>query len=55
MQFSGEPIVVGTNGDVITKTDGQEQLPYASIDLSKVQFCREQKNYLALRRPEICL
>ena len=55
MMFSGESIVVGANGDIVAKADDQEQLLFASIDLSGVKLCREQKNYMALRRPEVYL
>ena len=52
MDFSGESIVVGVNGDVIAKADDQEQLLYAEISLNDVKSYREKQNYLALRRPE---
>lgn len=55
MEFSGESVVVGVNGDVIAKADDREQLLCTPIDVNSVLSCRMQKNYLALRRPEFYL
>lgn len=53
MDFCGQSIVVGPNGEVITKAGDQEQILYAGIDLSEVDNARQNRPYLALRRPEV--
>ena len=52
MEFAGESLVIGPNGDVIAKADDKEQLLTCDIDLQKVKDARKKLDYLSLRRPE---
>ena len=52
MDFCGESIVVGPDGDVIAKAGNGEMILYADLDLDRVEESRRARPYLALRRPE---
>ncbi len=52
MDFSGESIIVGPDGDVIVKADDEEQILYADLDLTRVRISREQRPYARFLRPE---
>jgi len=53
MNFSGESIVVGPNGEVIKKAGDQEEIIYVDINLSNSKKIRENKPYTQLRRKEL--
>lgn len=53
MDFSGESILVGANGEVLAKADDREQLLYADIDLGEIKKIRRKKPYTDLRRPDM--
>lgn len=55
MDFAGESIVIGPNGEVVTKADDKEGIIYADIDINEVYKCRNEKPYMSLRRPEVYL
>ena len=55
MHFSGESIVIDTNGDVLVKADDTEQIVYVDIDMKEVQKIRNAKSYTQLRRTEFYL
>lgn len=50
MNFSGESIVVGPNGEAIKKAGDQEEIIYVDIDLSDSKKIRESRPYTQLRR-----
>lgn len=50
MNFSGESIVVGPNGEAIKKAGDQEEIIYVDIDLSDSKKIRESRPYTRLRR-----
>lgn len=52
MDFSGESIVVDANGDIITKSGGDETIIYADIDMEQAAKVRNSRPYTQLRRPE---
>lgn len=53
MQFSGESLVVGANGNLVKKADDKEQILYAQVDLQESQKIRKSKPYTNLRRKEM--
>ena len=53
MNFSGESIVVGPNGEVIKKAGDQEEIIYVDIALFDSKKIRESKPYTQLRRKEL--
>lgn len=50
--FAGQSVVVDPYGNVVSKTDDQEQLIIADIDLTQTAAARKQRPFLELRRPE---
>lgn len=55
MEFAGESLLVGPDGDVIFKADDRQQLIECEIDLSQAEKLRESKPYFSTRRPECYL
>ena len=55
MDFAGESLLVGPDGDVIFKADDRQQLIECEIDLSQAEKLRESKPYFSTRRPECYL
>ena len=55
MDFAGESLLVGPDGDVIFKADDRQQLIEREIDLSQAKKLRESKPYFSTRRPECYL
>ncbi|MDO4622338.1 MAG: carbon-nitrogen hydrolase family protein [Eubacteriales bacterium] len=53
MEFSGESLAVGPNGEVLAKADEKEQILYAETDLSKVSEIRNSRPYTQLRRKDV--
>lgn len=53
MAFSGESIIVGANGNVISKADDAEQILYANIDLDESRRIRNSRPYTNLRRVDL--
>lgn len=51
--FSGESIVVDSNGNVVFKAKDQEELGIVDLDLSQVEISRRSRPYLSLRRPKL--
>jgi predicted amidohydrolase len=54
MDFCGESLIVGPDGDVLAKADDTEQILYAEIDLDLMEKSREERPYLKLRRSHFC-
>lgn len=52
MNFSGEFIVVGPNGEVIKKAGDQEEIIYVDLDLSDSKKIRKNSPYTQLRKIE---
>ena len=52
MDFSGESIVVGANGEVIAKASDNEEILYAEIDMKRSAEIRNSRPYTQLRRTE---
>lgn len=52
MDFAGESMVAGPNGELLAKAGDQEQLLLVDIDPNQVQQSRKARPYLPLRRPE---
>lgn len=52
MDFSGESIVVGANGEVIAKASDKEEILYADIDMKRSAEIRNSRPYTQLRRTE---
>jgi beta-ureidopropionase len=52
MEFAGESLVVGPDGNVVAKADGSEQLLLGDIDFSKIDNARKKRPYISLRRPD---
>lgn len=52
MDFSGESIVVGANGEVIAKASDKEEILYAEIDMKQSAKVRNSRPYTQLRRTE---
>lgn len=50
--FCGESVVVGPEGDIVARADGQEALLVVDFDLNRVAAARRRRPYLALRRPD---
>ena len=55
MEFAGESLIVGPDGNVIFKADDKPQLIECEIDLKEARKLRESKPYLKTRRPECYL
>ena len=55
MHFSGESIVVDTNGEILAKADDTEQIVYVNIDMHEVKKIRDAKTYTQLRRTKFYL
>ena len=53
MEFSGESIVAGFDGDTIALACDQEELLIAEVDLRGATGKREQRPYTALRRTDL--
>ena len=53
MEFSGESVVVGANGEMIARAGGGEAVVYADIDMSRSAEVRNSRSYTQLRRPEL--
>lgn len=53
MDFSGETVVCGPDGEVVVQADDQERIMFAELDFDKCLALREKKQYLTLRRPEV--
>ncbi len=53
MDFCGESIIVDPNGEVIKKSNDQEQIVYADLDIGLASNIRNQKPFFRLRRPEV--
>ena len=52
MNFSGESIVVDSEGNIIFKADGKEQLIIQDINLSEAKESRKRRPYISLIRPD---
>lgn len=55
MDFAGQSVFVGADGDLISKADDREQLIFADIDLRRSTELRGEKPYTGLRRKELYL
>lgn len=55
MDFAGESLIVGPDGNVLFKADDKEQLIECEIDLNEARKLRESKPYFSTRRPECYL
>ncbi len=53
MDFAGESLVVGADGNTISKADDEEQLALIDIDLSESKRIRNSKPYTSLRRKDL--
>lgn len=53
MEFSGESIVVGFDGETIALAGDQEELILAEVNLAGATVKRHQRPYTSLRRPAI--
>ncbi len=53
MEFSGESIVVGFDGETIALAGDQEDLILAEVNLAGATVKRHQRPYTSLRRPAI--
>jgi predicted amidohydrolase len=52
MDFAGESLVAGPDGELVAKAGDTEQILLADIDLAKIEIARRQRPYLDLRRPD---
>lgn len=52
MEFAGESLLVDCDGNVLLKSNDEEQLLKYEIDLSKVSESRKQRPYIELLRPD---
>ncbi|MBQ9384927.1 MAG: carbon-nitrogen hydrolase family protein [Ruminiclostridium sp.] len=52
MEFSGQSVVIGADGDVIAKAGDKEQIVYAELDPHYSSELRKKKPYTDLRRTE---
>lgn len=50
MDFSGESVVVGANGEVIAKASDKEEILYAAVDMKRSVEIRNSRPYTQLRR-----
>lgn len=55
MDFSGESLLVGADGERIVKADDREQLLCADVDPMRSRSVRRARPYTQLRRPEAYL
>lgn len=53
MEFSGESVIVGYDGEVITCANAEENLLIAEISLTDATKTRQQKPYMKHRRPSL--
>ena len=53
MEFSGESIVVGFDGETIALAGNQEELILAEVNLSGATLKRHQRPYTSLRRTDL--
>ena len=53
MDYAGESVFAGPEGEVIAEGDDQEGLIIADLDFAKAEKIRAEKQYMLLRRPEI--
>ena len=53
MEFSGESIVVGSDGETIALADDQEELLLADVNLGEATINRNRRPYTSLRRTEL--
>lgn len=53
LEFAGESIVIGPDGEVIIKADDKEKIVRAEIDLDEAVKSREKRPYIKTRRPEM--
>jgi len=53
MDFSGNSLFAGPDGQVIARADGTEQILLADLDLENTAKKRAENNYMKLRRPEV--
>lgn len=50
MQFAGQSLVVGVDGEVLSKASDDDELLIADIDISKAKIRRNERPYLSLWR-----
>ena len=53
MEFSGESIVVGFDGETIVLAGNQEELIFAEVNLGGAAIKRNQRPYTSLRRTDL--
>lgn len=53
MDFSGESIVINSDGDVVFKSDDKERLIKIDIDLDKTKESRKNRPYILVRREDM--
>ncbi len=53
MEFSGESLVAGFDGETIALAGDQEELMFAEIDLAGATIRRNSRPYTSLRRPDL--
>ena len=53
MEFSGESIVVGFDGETIALADNQEELILAEVNLGGAAIRRNERPYTSLRRTDL--
>ena len=53
MEFSGESIVVGFDGETIALAGNQEELILAEVNLGGAAIRRNQRPYTSLRRTDL--
>ena len=52
MDFAGESMAVGANGEILARADDTEQIVYVDFNLEKSGKVREKRPYAQLRRKE---
>jgi predicted amidohydrolase len=55
MDFSGESLVAGPNGERLVKADDREQIVWCELDPRQSGIVRKSKPYTSLRRPTLYL
>ena len=53
MDFAGESLVAGPNGELVAKADDMERILYADVDFRLVEDAQTQRPYLDMRRPDM--
>ena len=53
MDFCGETVFAGPDGEIITLGGDREELLYAELDMDAPKIIREKKQYFSLLRPEV--